>query len=680
MGEQEQKTITITVPFTMGPTTLPDGCEWRQQGHECLLFVRRGGLEAMAEADVVQREMARAAWPSEPTTDRAKRLAEIDAAIASAPRGVWSWEPHGNGWALYIDRGEPIDRDAPRGFCNAQHGWKILTVDRTGFDAHGEALRAFILAAGQHMAAARDEIRAADAALTALGVADDGRPLAERIGELHHWYDALHRAAVNIVCDRGDKARWSGLSRMGEAITRIAAEDSAALIVLRGLALATWVNSGAERERFLLLLGGALFDQGLMWDRASFPLGDPSPAGEKLLAAVYKAHGAPQEEDADVIAATERCARGEHRRAGETPAGACADCGVDWSDLDDGPCLELGEVDHHGELALNLSVGEHKGTVWLSREMWERMGEVARWTGSAPLDIAPIRARHEATVRDDMDTGDGMAAHDDREDLLGEVDRLRDVVTRANNALFDVLPEADDPEHVIECHRDTLPDTYRRLAAGVETTADILAPTVAAMVEPSAPAGSDEPQAGGRGLTAEQAAARYPDALAGLSPEQHAHLTALATDPARRARFNGSTARIALLSVLAHPHRSWRARVREHLNAEFGLSITVEDLARALGISPEDMLAIEVGAKTTDDAGWKEILTACFLLGSGTKPEHIADPTSSPAFQRAMEREEDDAPEEAAPAAHSPEAMWRDLAAPAASDASVDEPAIGGEP
>jgi hypothetical protein len=248
------------------------------------------------------------------------------------------------------------------------------------------------------------------------------------------------------------------------------------------------------------------------------------------------------------------------------------------------------------------------------------------------------------------------------------------------------------------------------------------------------------------------------DALAGLSPEQRAHLTALA-DPARRARFNGSTARIELLSVLAHPHRPEAARAREHLNAEFGLSITVEDLARALGISPEDMLAIEVGTKTTDDAGWKEILTACFLLGSGTKPEHIAAPASSPAFQRAMGREEgttlacrgcaapcevdpgttahlcadctgegkthemldgpqtdedraavqreiarshvdeeeawarvleeraagkrdvaateDDAPEETEPAAHSPEAMWRDLAAPAA---SVDEPAIGGEP
>lgn len=62
---------------------------------------------------------------------------------------------------------------------------------------------------------------------------------------------------------------------------------------LRGLALATWVNSGAERERFLLLLGAALFDQGLMRDRASFPNGDPSPAGEALLAAVYAAHGAP---------------------------------------------------------------------------------------------------------------------------------------------------------------------------------------------------------------------------------------------------------------------------------------------------------------------------------------------------------------------------------------------------
>lgn len=136
--------------------------------------------------------------------------------------------------------------------------------------------------------------------------------------------------------------------------------------------------------------------------------------------------------------------------------------------------------------------------------------------------------------------------------------------------------------------------------------------------------------------------------LSALTEKQRRHIEALAVDPAARARFNGSTARIELLSVLAHPHRPEAAQIRGHLNAEFGLSITVEDLARALGISPEDMTAIEVGTKTTDDAGWTEIQTALFCLGSGKKPEHVADPRSDPSFLRALESCEDDPPVTAA--------------------------------
>lgn len=30
-----------------------------------------------------------------------------------------------------------------------------------------------------------------------------------------------------------------------------------------------------------------------------------------------------------------RCVRGEHRAAGESMPDACADCGVDWADIDD---------------------------------------------------------------------------------------------------------------------------------------------------------------------------------------------------------------------------------------------------------------------------------------------------------------------------------------------------------
>lgn len=73
---------------------------------------------------------------------------DIDRAKQNTYGGVWSWEPHGDGWALYVDRGEPIDLRQPRGFGNEQHGYNILTVNRGGFDRYGEDLRAFILEAG----------------------------------------------------------------------------------------------------------------------------------------------------------------------------------------------------------------------------------------------------------------------------------------------------------------------------------------------------------------------------------------------------------------------------------------------------------------------------------------------------------------------------------------------------
>ena len=75
-------------------------------------------------------------------------------------------------------------------------------------------------------------------------------------------------------------------------------------------------------------------------------------------------------------------------------------------------------------------------------------------------------------------------------DAVGRVGRkqrqllvLVDVVRRANNALFDVLPQMKDPEHVIACHPETLPDTYRRLAAGVKPVVDLLSAVVLEMVE-----------------------------------------------------------------------------------------------------------------------------------------------------------------------------------------------------
>ena len=93
---------------------------------------------------------------------------DLEKAKAATYSGVWSWERHGGGWALYVDRGQPLFPHEPRGICNIQHGLNILTVGSDGFDSRGEQLRAFILEAGMKvplLAAERDVERAAWARL-----------------------------------------------------------------------------------------------------------------------------------------------------------------------------------------------------------------------------------------------------------------------------------------------------------------------------------------------------------------------------------------------------------------------------------------------------------------------------------------------------------------------------------
>ena len=46
--------------------------------------------------------------------------------------------------------------------------------------------------------------------------------------------------------------------------------------------------------------------------------------------------------------------------------------------------LSIGELDSSGEMRLELEVDGHKGNLWLSKEMWERMGEVAGWRPAEP--------------------------------------------------------------------------------------------------------------------------------------------------------------------------------------------------------------------------------------------------------------------------------------------------------
>ena len=66
----------------------------------------------------------------------------------------------------------------------------------------------------------------------------------------------------------------------------------------------------------------------------------------------------------------------------------------------------------------------------------------------------------------------------------GDVEALRSVIVRANNALYDVGPDISDAEHTIERHTDTVPAAYLRLAKGASEAWGILAAVVVDMVEP----------------------------------------------------------------------------------------------------------------------------------------------------------------------------------------------------
>ncbi len=86
--------------------------------------------------------------------------------------GVWTWERHGDGWALYVDRGLPIG-DGPGGpFVPVQHGLNILAVGSDGFDSRGEQLRAFILATAEKVPVLAAERDARDAAWARLVTAE----------------------------------------------------------------------------------------------------------------------------------------------------------------------------------------------------------------------------------------------------------------------------------------------------------------------------------------------------------------------------------------------------------------------------------------------------------------------------------------------------------------------------
>ncbi len=65
-------------------------------------------------------------------------------------------------------------------------------------------------------------------------------------------------------------------------------------------------------------------------------------------------------------------------------------------------------------------------------------------------------------------TGDCLEA------LVLEVARLRGIIETANNILFDACRHADDVEHTIECHTDTVNYHFRAVAKGVNAAMEVV--------------------------------------------------------------------------------------------------------------------------------------------------------------------------------------------------------------
>lgn len=105
--------------------------------------------------------------------------------------------------------------------------------------------------------------------------------------------------------------------------------------------------------------------------------------------------------------------------------------------------------------------------------------------------------------------------------------------------------------------------------------------------------------------------------------------------------FNGGP-RITVLASPPSPERKGAGKAMRDLR-RMG-KVNLEQVADALRISIPDVSSLERGEKTTDAAGWTEIQTTLFQIGSGVSPADILNPAGSQSFKRAMEAADEEEP------------------------------------
>lgn len=429
----ERKWITITVPVEMLDASSPGGDasgtfetfeEDVERDARRGLWVRHDRREMRAKNFDIVAGMARA-WPSEPTTDYAKRLAEIEAKHAAAAGADLV-----GGRAVHADR-----------------GWLLA----------------------QH--------RAASSALTVFGVPEDGRSLSERIedirsqatleGEVARLTKRLEALGDNpdngrqIVCGKCKDVAWNVCTHMANnvgdyqdtrrALTAAGIPDDGrplaerAKVLASGYRYAESYRTGWEQQRVLRdaeTIARATAQDGLDTLKravvaAIVTLGGQlvGDEGPKALAGVLRLLVDEGEEAGRDFADTQRMMQAEiERLTSENDAAQAAlrAAKVLGEDGALGPAADaiLRAAAMLKRIALGSTV-EHAcadpatcrlcnvPTSEESAAIVERLCEASEAMSDATLEA--IRKRHEYI-------DDGSLAHLDRGDLLREVDRLRAVL------------------------------------------------------------------------------------------------------------------------------------------------------------------------------------------------------------------------------------------------------------
>lgn len=589
--------ITITVPYTEETSGFRAPRPYsgtRDTGEQLVGAVRDRKAVLLAAGDIAAAVLA--AWPlGRELTDRAKRLAEAAEIQGAIGRNIYGWPGDLGKWA---ERG----------------GLRLL-------------LR---------------EIREADGALATLGLPDDGRPLAERIAELgerlagalESLHDERRRdggCECGYGCPSGCGCRSNGdvedatpavrpeplpIATGSAPIWPMVIADVAGLgapaRVTAALVEDMRARDAQGRERYKTPLtadngrnhfvdGYQELLDGAVYLRAEIESDGPmTKVATQLYPIVLSAL-------ASACAAMRTC---EHRKGGEaTPAGTCADCGVDFADLEhgdgdprEGPMHDWFELSRASHLALPRVVIQSMSRLW--------QAQLVGLLDQADVTCAAAGVVVESNYYVRALDGEGRFTDE-------ELPHYRHAPLLGDPAWATAPRPVQDEDDPVEKEREEATEEAFTLATR--------------LIE------------GLKGKAVATPEEMRQAALVALTTRS-IELAELVADPARRAAFNapldGQAPRIALRSA---ENRGAFVRV---FRAEHG--ITAAHLATALRITETNVWHLEEGTRTTDDAGWLEITTTLFRLGAAPKEKraeeagYIADPMSRPGLDRLLADAEED--------------------------------------